>query len=291
MKYFTSLAKVLALLCVCLSAYGGVQAADDQPGMVLAALPAASQAVNLQLYQHQGCRLDQTQSQTLRQGIGQIENVYQQAFKHQSPSGHPLVVHLFCSEAEYRAYGASTGSDASSDTGYYSLQRNEMVVYSKYGLAQSLQTIYHEASHALLRSQPGPYPKWLNEGLAEYFEGGVPQQDGQLLIMPQRLKESRIQRLFKAGQLPGLQAYLSQSDKVWQAANSPEPLSSTIGWSLVYFLMESESGRQTLQSLVKLHRSEMLPLQAVNQVYPGGVRAFEQDWHQWLQSSRQQHIL
>ncbi|PKL76414.1 MAG: hypothetical protein CVV27_10365 [Candidatus Melainabacteria bacterium HGW-Melainabacteria-1] len=282
MKIFRSIVKVLPVLLLLLPSCRGVQAADHTPVQL-------ASASALRLYQHSGCQLSPDQSGKLQQGLSQIQSVYAQALGHAPDPGHPLTVQLFCSEASYRAYGKSTGSDASSDTGYYSLERREMVVYSKYGLEKSLQTIYHEASHAILRAHPGPYPKWLNEGLAEYFEGGVP-VPGALVVAPQQVKENRVQSLLQSGRLPALANYLSLTNQDWQLANRPEPLSSTIGWSLVYYLMESSTGRDMVKQLVSLHREQISPLVAINQVYPGGSAALEQDWHHWLQSPRKDHV-
>lgn len=274
-----------ALMLLLLPSCRSVQAADNtSPPVQLASVDS-----NLNIHQHRGCKLSQDQAAKLQQALSQMQTVFTGTLQHQETSDQPFTVQLFCSEQDYRAYGQSTGSDASSDTGYYSLERREMVVFSKYGIEQSLQTIYHEASHALLRSQPGPYPKWLNEGLAEYFEGGQP-VPGAMIIAPQPNKESRMQRLLNSNQLPSLRGYLGQSNQAWQIANAPEPLSSTIGWSLVYFLMETPAGQEQVRKLVNLHRQQIDNVEAINQVYPGGVVMLEQNWHNWLNESRKEHV-
>jgi hypothetical protein len=273
-----------ALLLLILPSCRGVQAADNTP------VQRAAVNSDLRITQHSGCQLSDDQSQKLQQGLSQIQSVYSDTLAPAKAAGkQPFTVQLFCSEPDYRAYGSATGADASSDTGYYSLERREMVVFSKYGLDQSLQTIYHEASHALLRSQPGPYPKWLNEGLAEYFEGGEP-VTGAMVVKPQPNKEGRIQRLTQSGRLPSLNGYLAQSNQEWQSANQPEPLSSTIGWSLVYFLMETPAGQEQVRQLVKLHRQDIDNREAINRVYPGGVAKLEQDWHSWIGKTRREHV-
>ena len=198
-----------------------VQAADNS-----AVLLASSNS--LRMYQHSGCQLNDTQSRKLQEGLSEIQGVYAHTLGYSESPTQPLTVQLFCTEQAFRAYGQSTGNDTSSDTGYYSLQRREMVIYSKYGLDQSLQTIYHEASHALMRSVPAPYPKWLNEGLAEYFEGGEP-SPGALVVSPQQVKEERVQKMLKFNRLPSLQSYLSLRNQDCQMRNTPEPISSTLG--------------------------------------------------------------
>lgn len=291
MKKVFRLIQSLSMMMLILPACQSVMAADRNASLSAPSKPVAlSQTSSMQLYQHSGCQLDTTQSGRLQTGLDEIQNVYATTFGYAEKQADPMKIQLFCSERDFHAYSLASGLDpAISDTGYYSVESHEMVIFNRYGLDDSLQTIYHEASHALLRSHPGPYPKWLNEGLAEYFEGGKP-GESQLIIEPQQMKERRIQAMIKADRLPSLTNYLSLSPLDWQRGNSPEPVSSTIGWSLVYFLMESPQGQNQVRELIALHQQNIEPLDALNRVYPGGVARLESDWHAWLAQPRQDHI-
>ncbi len=58
-------------------------------------------------------------------------------------------------------------SSAKSNTGFYSSSLKTVIIYKN---DKFLKTINHEMSHLILRSVVNPVPKWVNEGLAEWFE-------------------------------------------------------------------------------------------------------------------------
>lgn len=294
MKKIYRLIQSLTLTMMILPACQSVQAADKASSSFKAASVNAPVLLasddSMRLYEHSGCQLDTRQSKRLQTGLSEIQSVYAHTLGYAEKQEQPMKIQLFCSESDFHAYSMAAGlGSAISDTGFYSVETREMVIYNRYGLDDSLQTIYHEASHAILRSHPGPYPKWLNEGLAEYFEGGAP-GDNSLVIAPQTPKENRLQNMLKNGRLPSLQSYLSLSPIDWQLRNSPEPVSSTLGWSLVYFLMETPTGQEQVRKLISLHQQDISPIAAIEKVYPGGVLKLEQDWHAWLATPRQDHI-
>lgn len=111
----------------------------------------------------------------------------------------PLAVIIFQSKAEFDAYARATlGSAQGNALAYYNIQSNQVVMYDLTGVSQfggqrissagqlnrilqqpaaesMVATIVHEAVHQLaynsgLQNRFGPYPFWLNEGLAMFFE-------------------------------------------------------------------------------------------------------------------------
>lgn len=243
--------------------------------------------VSMSLVAHNACELAPGQQSRLNASLYAIRDVYHSKLGYAGAFEVPIKAHTFCSRAGFEAYKRQIGSITSASTGFYSRSRQEIVVYhaSEEG---TLQTLFHEASHALLRSQEARYPKWLNEGLAEYFEGA---QAGTqpLEIQPQRVKEQRIQALLNAGQLPRLETYLNQGVREWNLMQKGQPVASSMAWSLVYFLMEESQRQDLVRGLIQKHQHGQNALEAVNQVYPGGVAQLEQDWQQWLSQSRQAH--
>lgn len=111
----------------------------------------------------------------------------------------PLCVIIFKSKPEFDAYSKATlGSVQGNALAYYNMQTNQVVMYDLTGLGQfggrrvssssqlykilrqpgaaaMVATIVHEAVHQIsynsgLQNRFGPYPFWLNEGLAMFFE-------------------------------------------------------------------------------------------------------------------------
>ena len=111
----------------------------------------------------------------------------------------PLSVIIFKSKSEFDAYAKATlGSVQGNALAYYNVQSNQVVMYDLTGIAKfggrraatssqlnsilrqpgaeaMVATIVHEAVHQIaynsgLQKRFGPYPFWLNEGLAMFFE-------------------------------------------------------------------------------------------------------------------------
>ena len=59
-----------------------------------------------------------------------------------------------------------------------------------------------------------------------------------------------------------------------------------LGWSLVYFLLDNNSGRRTLTALLqKLADDYCTPTNSLLQLdlnYPGGISALQEDFYTWL---------
>ena len=54
--------------------------------------------------------------------------------------------------------------------------------------------------------------------------------------------------------------------------------------------MKTPTGQAQVRELVKLHQQSIVPAEAVEKVYPGGVAQLEQDWHSWLSQPRRNHV-
>ncbi len=243
--------------------------------------------VSMRLISHNACELGLIQQNRLNSSLNAIRDVYQTKLGYAQAFEVPIKAHTFCSRSGFEAYKRQIGSRTSASTGFYSRSRQEIVVYHA-SEESTLQTLFHESSHALLRSQAARYPKWLNEGLAEYFEGAQAGSEP-LEIQPQHVKEQRIQSLYLAGRMPSLESYLNQGVREWNQMQKGQPVASSMAWSLVYFLMEESQRQDLVRGMIQEHQHGKSALVAVEQTYPGGVAQLERDWHQWLGQSRQAH--
>lgn len=229
--------------------------------------------------------------QTLTSASTELEalrNVYAQTLGYRHAAEVELKGYYFCSEAAYQAYKRKLGVPSTSRTGFFSLPHQEIVVM-EHQPSQGRQTLMHEASHALLRSRQAPYSKWLNEGLAEYFEGATWQERQGFQVHPQKIKNDRIKSMLARQELPALKQYLSLSNAAWQKQQSPTPVSSTIAWSLVYYFMEDSARHPVLRQVIQDQQKGLSSVQSLSQHYPGGIEKLEKDWHQFIQAQRRVH--
>lgn len=203
------------------------------------------------------------------------EEAYNRYYDHRNAAWNPL-------------YGHSLPVRGPRPQGYYSL--NEGVVM--YKSAQFLKVVHHEASHFLYALKaPCPH-RWLDEGLACYFQEAR-MENGQFIVEPSICgrcgKDHRWEQLrqrVRTGQLVPLGNFVALHGCAWKNLmdlNEGGVLYSTAS-SLVHFLMQTDRGVAILEAMLRTSRYDN-PIATIDRSYPGGVRQMEADWHAWLDAT------
>jgi tetratricopeptide (TPR) repeat protein len=90
-----------------------------------------------------------------------------------------LKVRLFASYDEYEEYYQRSGTAlGNTPLAYFSRSLNSIVMYSDERDVALRAVVFHESSHQFLNRYTYDAPRWINEGLAEYFEGWKIPDDG-----------------------------------------------------------------------------------------------------------------
>jgi hypothetical protein len=186
-------------------------------------------------------------------------------------------------------------SKTTSNNGFYSSKLQEAVVWRNESHIKMLSTIYHEASHLILRKRVTKCPKWLNEGLAEFFEKSCI-RGRSIIVNPQNKKDSRIKKWIRDKQIMSLKEYLGLTNEEWKDMNAvPDHISSTMAWSLIYFLMSSDTGTETMKQLIREMKRKspgtFSSTKALDRAYPGGLIKLENNWHNWALKQRKPLLL
>ncbi|QDU70102.1 DUF1570 domain-containing protein [Engelhardtia mirabilis] len=129
--------------------------------------------------------------------------------------------------------------------GWFAPWDNLIVTYSSEGsggtLADTLNTLFHEASHQFMRDvTKNTVPAWISEGVACYFEGTELLPNGK--VVANLIPEGRLDNLVTMLDMPG---YVDVKDVITYF--QPGSYSGTYypwGWGLVYFMRnyEDENG-------------------------------------------------
>ncbi len=96
-------------------------------------------------------------------------------------SDNKIVARLFDTQAEFEQYFRRTTGEDDPPLAYFDPSLNALVLYDDEANVTLRQTLFHETSHQFLERYTSDAPKWLNEGLAEYFEGWRMTPEGKLL--------------------------------------------------------------------------------------------------------------
>jgi archaellin len=195
----------------------------------------------------------------------------------------------------FKRYQKKVSKTIKSNEGFYSSKLKEAVVWRNKTPTKMLSIIYHEASHLILRKRVNKCPKWLNEGLAEFFEKSSISGHS-IIVNPQGKKDSRIKKWIRDKQIMSLKEYLGLTNDEWKDMSvAPDNISSTVAWSLIYFLMSSDTGTETMKRVIHEMKRKgpgtFSSIKAINRSYPGGLTKLEYDWHSWALKQRKPLLL
>jgi tetratricopeptide (TPR) repeat protein len=171
-------------------------------------------------------------------------------------SDNMLSARLFNTYEEYEKQFKRQNPDEDPPLAYFSPSMNAIVLYNDEADVTLRQTLFHESSHQFLNRYTSDAPKWLNEGLSEYFEGWRMSPEGKLVEKRTNLYDLKVlQDCLKSGK------YLPPKDLVNFDAtqfndfrkNHPELhpyLHYVTAWGLVYFSLELSSVPEDRERLV-----------------------------------------
>ncbi len=240
----------------------------------------------------------------LVQGIGFMYKFYITKFDYAFPKDLTVKIRVYRDLDDYRAYTSQVASSPiASHIGLYIHRLQEIVVWQGPDTVRFTKTVFHETSHLLLRSQTHYCPRWLNEGLSEYFEeldvtGAVP------VVRAQVVKDKRLKKRLPNGELPALEEYLTQTNRQWSRHDNHSDAPRTMAWSLVYYLMDSPKGQVVIKDMLDYYRTQPVDtaqsLRVVNTFaeldsfaspHAETAVSFEGNWREWVAQERQEQPL
>ncbi|MCC6203076.1 MAG: DUF1570 domain-containing protein [Gammaproteobacteria bacterium] len=199
-----------------------------------------------------------------------------------------LNVRIFDTRENYLVYATSVSPRLATTGGFYSHERNEAVTWRHASDAATLDVIRHEAIHVIAAGLLGGVPIWLNEGLAEYFE--ALDMEGMQARVPPQATWLALARKAAANQYPAdLRDFLELSAPEWYDP-AAQQVHYAVGWSLVYFLLDTEPGRAALTGyLAELADNYCAPVDQLawfEFAYPNGLSGLAADYRAWLAGTR-----
>ena len=153
------------------------------------------------------------------------------------PGEHPVEVYILDDRKSFDHFLTFYYPDLPHRRAFFLANGNQRVVYTFFG-DRLEEDIRHEATHALLHVAIGDIPLWLDEGLAEYFEGPADRKG----LNPEHV--ARLPGDLAAGWAPDL-ARLESLRSVRQM--TPRDYRESWAW-VHYFLNEGQSQKAALLS-------------------------------------------
>lgn len=253
--------------------------------LALLALHAAAAELELALVA-EDFDLSADTDRSVRRILSRMVGVYTGWLGLALPAQLPLRVTLVGSEARYRTIERDAMGKQGHTLGFFVPARGEAYVWRGQGDEGMKDTLVHETAHWLLAvAGAGRVPRWLNEGMAEAFENA--RVDGNAVWLDldgQMLGWIRGQRVPPAAEIVGASpsGWTALGPSPWQLAEYP------YGWSLVAFLLSSDTGRRALADLILQTSAASDPAAAAVAAlegWPGGTSGFDRDWRAWWSGS------
>jgi hypothetical protein len=227
-------------------------------------------------------------------GVAKILDTYKNTFGFPYPDDFKVKVTIISSKEEFLDYQKKRVGEVISQTGYYSGAERETVVWKNTDTKEMLAVLFHESSHMILGYRIPWSPMWLNEGLAEYFEGlNVVGEKKRVNLQEDRHEWTKLWA--EKGFPMEIDKYINLTYDQWQEFFKKEPNASyTIGYSLVYYMMSNSRTQQLLKRAlwqIRMFGPEADSVQTIEDYYPGGFERFEKHWRQWIPRARKYRAL
>lgn len=176
-------------------------------------------------------------------------------------SDNKLVARLFDTYEEYETHYRRTTSEQDPPLAYFSPSLNAIVLYNDEADLTLRQTLFHESAHQYLNRFTSDAPKWLNEGLSEYFEGWRMSPEGKLVEKRVNLFDLKLlQDCLKAEKALAPRALAAFDHQQFNDFRKNNPglhpyLHYVSAWGMVYFSLELSSEPRDRERIVAYLRA------------------------------------
>lgn len=206
-----------------------------------------------------------------------------------------LNIEIIHDTRQFQALETAIQSRHASIEGFYIPQQDKIVVRGDKLRMDAVSTLYHEASHALIRRELIFPPSWVDEGLAEFFEGFRVHGRKTNVIDP-GYSDAWAKKLLLTRRLIPLREYFMLSNPQWNSleiTGDIKYIPRIMAWSLVTFLLTHEEGRMAFQRYVRALKENQTQnalaaaYKELDTSFPGGIRGLEESWHGWIRRTRE----
>ncbi|MGM9477417.1 DUF1570 domain-containing protein [Pedobacter sp. GSP4] len=233
----------------------------------LISFPLYAQYVELNLI---GCKISDTEQKKIEKLIAYERMFCNEIFETKNNISLPVKINLFGKSKDFRLAKREYNAPAKSD-GFYVPALNQAFVYKG---SDFISVATHEASHSIFESNFKKSPKWINEGLAEFFETLDFDGDGNLYAYPQ---SARIKNIKTGIALNGT-GHINQFLKIYDGSFYGHDINDNYNtaYGIIYFFIKSKSAN-TLKKIIKLTNQGYDTEKAIEITF-GSFAAFEKSY-------------
>jgi hypothetical protein len=199
---------------------------------------------------------------------------------------YPLKIRVFGSAAAFSAYAPSL-EPWNAQRSHYNPSTREIVMRGEPLTDDTIATLRHEASHAILGMQLQDLPFWINEGLAEVFRSSGALR-GRLNVTPDPEWVEMMKLKLRDGSLQPLDYYFKIPNSQWRMVRRREERSYyMISWAMMSFLLSTPNGKICLHGIMRDARKSKSGFGALDEAFEincGESKRLDANWRMWVQS-------
>lgn len=213
------------------------------------------------------CKINNDEQLKIEKLLAYERMFFNELFNTDETISAPVIINVYGKNKDYRAVRDSYQVTKQSD-GFYLPHINEAFIYKG---SDFLPICLHEGSHSLFSSNFKNAPRWLNEGIAEFFETFDFNENGELYASPQegRLKSIRSGIALKDSNR--LQNYFNINSNAFYRESADDNYNTA--YSIIYFFIRSRNS-EALSTIIKLLKEGKSSQNALETVF-GSFKAFE----------------
>lgn len=189
----------------------------------------------------------------------------------------PVKINLYGKYKDYRV--EKIKYNAPSSTGFYISTINEAFIVKG---SDFIPVALHEASHSIFQFNYQKAPKWLNEGLAEFFETLDFDNEGNLYSYPQSNRIKSIKAGLDFKDTDRLKTFFKIYDGAFYGHGVDDNYNTA--YSMIYYFVKNKSTR-ALKNIIKLTAQGYDTEKAIELTY-GSFNAFEASYKQFYSLHR-----
>ncbi|WP_293785311.1 DUF1570 domain-containing protein [uncultured Pedobacter sp.] len=208
--------------------------------MICASLYAQYVDINLV-----NCKISDTEQKKIEKLIAYERMFCNEIFETRENITAPVKLNLYGKSKDYRLVQKTYKAPVNS-AGFYIAAINEAFVYKS---SDFISVALHEASHSIFQLNFKNSPKWLNEGLAEFFETLDFDSDGNLYAYPQSGRIKSIKAGIDLKNSERLKNFFRIYSGSFYGHNVDDNYNTA--YSVIYFFVKSKRG-DMLKNIIKL---------------------------------------
>lgn len=275
-------------------------------GLILALaffIPQAARAYEVH-YADTGYKVTSGMDYAIHYELKKLIARHETAFRRKAPPEYTITYYVFPTYKQYSDFSAKKGKKVSPEllgytesntrfdtgTGEILAANVSVVTWRQAQPAVLLTTVLHESAHAVMHAFLLQVPLWMNEGSADWFGQPAWTANGAYQKLDRARRWQTLQLMLEKNDLPPLRAYLeSDNYEEWgKMFRGNIGMGYVVGYSLFDYFMVSPNSQAFLTKLLrsedveKSEKPEAAFTAAIDKNWPGGLVAFERNWHEWI---------